>query len=129
MRENGMISMDEIDTSTTTLQGYYDGMDGPSERCDNKLIETSLRSMIANPFQYLWTHGRDKRGVGRSMLCVLEFSTLFSPITALWTLKALLLHHVWNSSPSHPIPGEDVTIQLALNCDKDVKKVSALNGK
>jgi hypothetical protein len=47
--------MDEIDTSTTTLQGYYDGMDGPSERCDNKLIETSLRSMIANPFQYLWT--------------------------------------------------------------------------
>jgi hypothetical protein len=59
MRENGMISMDEIDTSTTTLQGYYDGMDGPSERCDNKLIETSMRSMIANPFQYLWTHGRE----------------------------------------------------------------------
>jgi hypothetical protein len=81
--------MDEIDTSATTLQGYYDGMDGPSERCDNKLIETSLRSMIANPFQYLWTHGRDKRGVGRSMLCVLEFSTLFFPYNSFVDIEGI----------------------------------------
>jgi hypothetical protein len=53
--------MDKIGTSATTLQGHHNGMDGPSQivttNCRAMLIGTSMRSMIADPFHELRTHG------------------------------------------------------------------------